>query len=85
MSRAVSLKIDETQANAESQPLFEIKWFTTEQAATYLGIPIGSLRNLTSQGKIPYYKLTGTKLNRYLKTELDELLLQSKRGGSYGL
>jgi excisionase family DNA binding protein len=59
-------------------------WLTTKEAAEYLKVSVGSLRNMTSNGKIPYYKIPGTRLNRYLLSELKELLLAQKRGGSYG-
>lgn len=54
------------------------KWFTTEEAADYLRISVGSLRNLSSNGKIPFYKLQ--RRNRYLESDLRELLLREKRG-----
>lgn len=68
----------------QAQSFFELsdkEWLSTAEAADYLGIPIGSLRNLTSNGKLPYYKVPGTRLNRYLRTELRELLLRERRGG----
>lgn len=45
----------------------------TEQAAAYLGISSASLRNMTSNGKVPFYKLG--RRNRYRLPELRELLL----------
>jgi excisionase family DNA binding protein len=56
-------------------------WLTTSEAAEFLKIPKGTLRNLTSNGKIPYYKVPGTRLNRYRQSELQELLLLGKKGG----
>lgn len=56
----------------------EQEWFTTEEAAEYLRISPASLRNMTSNGLVPYYKLG--KRNRYLKEELKKLLLSQKRG-----
>ena len=53
-------------------------WLNTEQAAHFLGIPVGSLRNMTSNGRIPYYKLG--RRNRYRLSDLHELLLSEKRG-----
>jgi excisionase family DNA binding protein len=55
------------------------EWFTSEEAAGYLKISVKSLMNLTSQGKIRYYKL-GSR-NRYYKSELKSLLLGNPRGG----
>ena len=60
------------------------EWLNTGEAAAYLGIPVGTLRNLTSNGQIPYYKVPGTRLNRYSVTELRDLLFKNKRGGSNG-
>jgi excisionase family DNA binding protein len=53
-------------------------WLNTEQAADYLGVSVGSLRNMTSNGQIPYYKLG--RRNRYRLPDLHELLLSEKRG-----
>jgi excisionase family DNA binding protein len=58
------------------------EWLTSKQAAEYLNLPIGTLRNLTSNGKIPYYKLG--HLNRYLREDLRKLLLKEKRGANHG-
>ena len=53
-------------------------WLTTEEAATYLRISPAALRNMTSNGQIPYYKLG--RRNRYSKQELKELVSAQKRG-----
>ncbi len=58
------------------------EWLTTNQAAEYLNIPIGSLRNLTSNGKVPYHKLGN--LNRYHLLELRNLLFRQQKGASNG-
>jgi len=57
-------------------------WLDTNSASKYLGISPKSLLNEVSQGKIPYYKLG--KRNRYLKSELDQLILQNLRGPLWG-
>jgi len=69
--------------NADSSLKTENAWLTTEQAAAYLGISSGTLRNMTSNGQVPYYKL-GPRRNRYRMCELNELLLSQKRGGFHG-
>ena len=58
------------------------EWLTTEEAARYLKVSIQSLRNLTSNGKVPYYKFESR--NRYRLEELRKLLLKNPRGGFYG-
>ena len=55
------------------------KWLNTEQAAEFLGVPMGSLRNMTSNGQVPYFKLG--RRNRYRLSDLHELLLSGKRRG----
>lgn len=55
---------------------------TTDEAAKYLKVSVGSLRNMTSNGQIPYYKLGGR--NRYVREDLRKLLLAYRRGGFNG-
>lgn len=59
------------------------RWFDTETAAEYLCMSVKTLRNMTCNGKIPFYKLG--KNNRYLKSELDKILLSNRRGGFDGI
>lgn len=47
---------------------------STKEAAVYLGVSQGHIRNLVSAGKLPYKKL-GAR-NRYLKSDLDALLVE---------
>ena len=58
------------------------KWLTTQEAANYLRVSPKRLLNLVSNGKIPHYKFG--RSNRYLESELRELLLAHSRGGFYG-
>ncbi len=58
------------------------EWLTTEGAASYLKVSVGTLRNLTSNGHVPYHKL-GNR-NRYLLEDLRNLLLKNRRGVFYG-
>lgn len=53
-------------------------WMSSAEAAQFLGISAKSLLNMTSNGKIPYYKLG--RRNRYLKADLNKLLLENRRG-----
>lgn len=59
------------------------EWLTAEMAAKYLKVSVPSLRNMTSNGQIPFYKLGGR--NRYLLSDLRKLLLSEKRGGFRGI
>lgn len=56
------------------------EWLNHEEAAAYLRLSPGALRNLVSNGQVPHYKLG--RRNRYLKSELKLLLLTEKRGVS---
>lgn len=56
----------------------EQEWLNSDEAAEYLRVSVGQLRNMTSNGKLPFYKLG--KSNRYLKAELREMLLENRRG-----
>ncbi len=64
---------------AEDAPSGE--WLTAQEAAEYFRIPIGTIRNWTSNGKLPHYKIG--RCVRYKKDELRGLLLRNKRGGSH--
>lgn len=81
------LRVIENNSSASVEPPssdFSLsEWLTTEQAARYLGLSPASLRNMTSNGQIPFYKL-GNR-NRYRLVELREILLSSRRGESYGI
>ncbi len=54
------------------------EWLDSPAAARFLGISVGSLRNMTSNGQIPYSKLG--RRNRYRTEDLRQLLTKEKRG-----
>ena len=56
----------------------KIEWLDSEEAAKLLRLSVGALRNMTSSGQIPFYKL-GNR-NRYRKDELEGLLLSQRKG-----
>lgn len=56
----------------------KIEWLDSENAAIYLGVSVATLRNMASNGQIPFYKLG--RRNRYRKDELESLMLKSRRG-----
>lgn len=55
------------------------EWLNTVEAADYLRTSPAALRNMTSNGAIPYHKLG--RRNRYKRSDLRSLLLQNRRGG----
>ena len=58
------------------------EWLTSAETSEYLKISKSSLMNMVSSGRIPYYKFG--RSNRYLKSELDELLLSQPKGVRHG-
>ncbi len=58
------------------------KWLNSFEAAEYLRISVGALRNMTCNGKLPFYKLG--RRNRYLLSELRNTLMSERRGRIYG-
>ena len=60
----------------------EREWLTSAEAAQYLGISTAQLMNLTSSGKVPYYKFG--RSNRYLVSELRQMLLSYPKGERHG-
>lgn len=54
------------------------RWLSSSQAAKYLSISNATLRNLASNGKIPYYKFG--RRNRYCVYELDKMIIMEPRG-----
>lgn len=86
-NKSTSSASEENSHLSDPEMLFDIAnseniWLNSKQAAEYLKISQKSLRNKTSNGEIPYYKLG--RLNRYSKRELDQLLFSQKRGPEYG-
>ncbi len=58
------------------------EWLNSDEAAAYLKISRQVLMNLSSSGKVPFYKFG--RRNRYLKSELRNLLMANPRGVSHG-
>lgn len=58
------------------------EWLNSIEASKYLGVSVSRLMNLTSNGKIPYYKFG--RSNRYLKSELKALLMSQPKGERHG-
>ncbi len=56
----------------------ENEWLNTVEAAELLRVPEKSLRNMTSNGMITFYKLG--RRNRYRREDLEALLLSNRKG-----
>lgn len=59
------------------------EWFTTEEAAAFLKVCPFSIRNMASDGYIPYQKLG--RRNRYRKSDLVKMLTSTRKGGFRGI
>lgn len=55
----------------------EGQWLTSRQLAEYLGLTIGAIHMMVHRKRIPFYRLNGRL--RFRRTEIDRLLLGSKR------
>ena len=56
----------------------DLVWMTVEEVAIYLRLSKKVIYNLTSNGYLPYYKIG--QRNRFLKSEIDELVQSQKVG-----
>ena len=65
--------------NSEDVTLGKFKWLTTKEAAEYLRITVGSMKNLVYRGRVTPRKLG--RLNRFKRSDLDKLLETSIQGG----
>lgn len=54
------------------------RFLNAYEAAEFLSVPYNSLLNMTSSGKIKYYKLG--RRNRYLLSDLKALLMANQKG-----
>lgn len=77
--------IDSKDRNREDESNCSLKteWLTTIEAAAYLKVSVGTLRNMTCNGRVPYFKLD--RRNRYRLCDLRGLLLSQRRGGFRGI
>jgi excisionase family DNA binding protein len=75
----LAMKIAQGDRLFDNQISQSQEWLTTKEAAAYLRITIGTLRNMTSNGQVPYYKLIGR--NRYRIEDLRSLHSKNRTGG----
>lgn len=56
-----------------SEKIFEkLKWITTKEAAIYLRVSVGQIRNMVWRGQLVGYKLNNRL--RFLKNDLDKIM-----------
>lgn len=61
------------------------EFFTTKQAANYLGISEMCLRKMCMKREVPYFKSKGGKLNYFLQGDLDKWALAYRVGSKEDL
>ena len=76
--RPSSVAMERTDMVAEQTRSLKIEWLNSNEAAELLRLSVKALRNLTSNGQLPFYKLG--RRNRYRRDELEAILLKEKRG-----
>lgn len=73
ISRVFENLSDENMIKNENFNSFKQEWFSSSEAAEYLRIPVGSLRNMISNGIVKPSGKIG-RLNRFHINDLKELL-----------
>jgi excisionase family DNA binding protein len=63
---------------SSSTEIFDkLKWMTSREAATYLRLSSGQIRNMVWRGQLAAYRLGNTRL-RFLRSDLDRAITSSK-------
>ncbi len=52
------------------------KWYTVEEAASYLGVSKQTIYNYMKAGLLPYYELKVGRGRRFRREDLDSLLVR---------
>ena len=81
-SRPPLLSTSECNSQESGGSSLKTDWLTTVEAAAYLKISVGSLRNMVCNGTVPVHRM-GRRL-RFLVIELNSLLVASTKGVSHG-
>lgn len=62
--------------NENSALLFEnLKWITTKEAAQYLRVSVGQIRNMVWRGQLPSHRVNNRL--RFLKSDIDKIVKPS--------
>ena len=62
----------EVQKHTDAVLFDKLKWLDSKEAATYLRVSVGQLRNMVWQGRIKAYRLSSRL--RFLRSDLDWLM-----------
>ncbi len=72
----------DVESSTETALFDKLKWMTSQEAAFYLRISVGQLRNMVCRRQLKAYHL-GTARLRFLKRDLDSLLKPSSERKVY--
>jgi excisionase family DNA binding protein len=73
----MSLKCPQNEITRQDDKNLD-EWLNSQEAARFLSVSNGQLRNLTSNGRIPFYKFG--RSNRFKRSELEKVLEKEPRG-----
>lgn len=69
-------KIDVNEEINSSMFFENLRWVNTKEAALYLRVSVGQIRNMVWRGQLTSYKLNNRL--RFIKSDLDKLMKSSK-------
>ena len=75
LKKDVCLKceFDVVNSNSETKFFDRLKWINTKEAALYLRVSVGQIRNMVWRGQLPSYRMSNRL--RFLKTDLDKVVM----------
>ena len=71
--------IFENRIARKPNPMLDVRWFTTSEAAQYLRVSTGSIKNMVYRGRLSPRKLG--RLNRFLRELLSQHPIQQCQTG----
>ena len=67
--------VKNAEENSSALLFDKLKWMTSKEAASYIRVSVGQLRNMVWRGQIKCYRLKNRL--RFLRSDLDKLLTPS--------
>lgn len=77
MKKDLTIKRPQIESSGQDKKYFD-DWMNSKEAAKFLSVSYAQLRNLTSNGRIPFYKFG--RSNRFKRSELEKVLEKEPRG-----
>ena len=67
--------VDVSSETSEALIFDKLKWMTSKEAAFYLRVSVGQIRNMVWRGQVKYYRIRNRL--RFLRSDLDHILKPS--------